>query len=264
MYNKFSVKDQSKNTAYTKVLLAAGRYDYNYIWHTGGIYCDEMTVALIPVTEQLPSSGWTLPDGAILLGSHPSEIEEWTSQSGQVDIPSTSEYYVWVFWKNYSCCGGVFQAPAIDNIQFEKNSWQEDSHGYVLGSDTVPYLDTVVLTAVPHEGYCFSRWHDGNTDNPRVVVATADKYYVAQFAKRLDTTNIIVQLPENGYEYSGDIYTHTGVYSFSYTAENGCDSVVNLILCDESLQICHTGRTAKGASMRPPDLPRSDTAAGAY
>ena len=237
IYNNYFVGDQSDNAAYTTILLTAGQYDYNYIWHTG-MFCDEIIVALIPVTEQLPSSGWMLPDGAILLGSHPSEIEEWTSQSGQVDIPSTSEYFVWVFWKNYRCGGGEFQAPAIDNFQFEKNPGEEDSHGYVLGSDTVPYLDTVLLSAIPHEGYCFSRWHDGNTDNPRAVVATADKYYVAQFAKRLDTTNIIVQLPENGYEYSGDIYTHTGVYSFNYTAENGCDSVVNLILCDESLQIC--------------------------
>ena len=40
---------------------------------------------------------------------------------------------------------------------------------------------SVTLTATPLSGYKFSQWDDGNTTNPRTVVATADKTYTATF-----------------------------------------------------------------------------------
>ena len=42
---------------------------------------------------------------------------------------------------------------------------------------------SVTLTATPLSGYKFSQWDDGNTDNPRTVVAEADKTYTASFAE---------------------------------------------------------------------------------
>lgn len=40
-----------------------------------------------------------------------------------------------------------------------------------------------ILTIYPHAlpGYAFSKWSDGNTDNPRVVTITSDATYEAQF-----------------------------------------------------------------------------------
>jgi len=58
---------------------------------------------------------------------------------------------------------------------------QDDIQGTVTGSNTVEYLDTVTLTAVPNYGYYFSQWNDGNTDNPRMVTATQDFTFTAQF-----------------------------------------------------------------------------------
>ena len=48
-------------------------------------------------------------------------------------------------------------------------------------STTVDSGTSVTLTATPQSGYKFSQWDDGNTTNPRTVVATADKTYTATF-----------------------------------------------------------------------------------
>ena len=47
------------------------------------------------------------------------------------------------------------------------------------------YGDAVVFTAIPDDGYCFSKWSDGNTDNPRnvKVLIKKDITLVAQFVK---------------------------------------------------------------------------------
>ena len=58
---------------------------------------------------------------------------------------------------------------------------QDDIQGTVTGSNTVEYLDTVTLTVIPNYGYHFSQWNDGNTDNPRMVTATQDFTFTAQF-----------------------------------------------------------------------------------
>ena len=43
--------------------------------------------------------------------------------------------------------------------------------------------DPVTFTAVPSSGYEFNQWSDGNTDNPRTVIVTADVTYTAEFEK---------------------------------------------------------------------------------
>ena len=71
--------------------------------------------------------------------------------------------------------------------QFAKNLYsvtgvaQNGIQGAVLGSDTVEYLDTVMLTATSNCGYHFAQWNDGNTDNPRYVTATQNLTFTAQF-----------------------------------------------------------------------------------
>ena len=53
--------------------------------------------------------------------------------------------------------------------------------GYTTGDTTAYYFDTVTITAIPNYGYHFTRWSDGNTDNPRRVRMMGDFTYVAEF-----------------------------------------------------------------------------------
>ena len=57
--------------------------------------------------------------------------------------------------------------------------------GKTQGDTTVNYLESVTISATPNYGYHFTQWHDGNTDNPRVVKVTEDKTYTAQFDKNI-------------------------------------------------------------------------------
>ena len=52
--------------------------------------------------------------------------------------------------------------------------------------------DTAVLTATPNEGYVFTGWNDGNTENPRTVTVTSDTVFTAIFTEAGTTPTITV------------------------------------------------------------------------
>lgn len=53
--------------------------------------------------------------------------------------------------------------------------------GVGVGSATLPAGSDVEIAALPLEGYRFSAWHDGSTDNPRRITLTSDTTYTADF-----------------------------------------------------------------------------------
>ena len=224
--NTYNIADQTSKLAYTTVTLDSGEYYYSYEGFRGNTHNTYLGIALIPSSTQLPTvvTAGQMPSNAIYLESL--NGENWTQQSGQVIIPTIGEYSLWILWRNYWGGGGYYPAPAIDNIYLHKNTPDgENACGYVLGSDTVPYLDTVTLTAVPYEGYRFLGWHDGNTDNPRSVVATADMSYVATF--ECIPYNVSDSLVACGsYTWHDSIYTTSTLLVESFTSQAGCDSVV--------------------------------------
>ena len=54
--------------------------------------------------------------------------------------------------------------------------------GYVSGGGTYDYGTTTTLTATANEHYHFTRWSDGNTDNPRTLMVEGNTTYTAEFA----------------------------------------------------------------------------------
>ena len=57
----------------------------------------------------------------------------------------------------------------------------ESSLGTVSGDGTFEEGTQVEITATPAEGYKFTQWSDGNTDNPRTIVLIQDTTLVAEF-----------------------------------------------------------------------------------
>ena len=53
--------------------------------------------------------------------------------------------------------------------------------GYVTGDGEYYEGSADTLTAIPFSGYSFTQWHDGNTDNPRIITVTEDATYIAEF-----------------------------------------------------------------------------------
>ena len=55
------------------------------------------------------------------------------------------------------------------------------SNGIVTGAGTYDHGDTAIITATPNDGYYFTQWSDGNTDNPRTIIVTEDVWLSANF-----------------------------------------------------------------------------------
>lgn len=54
-------------------------------------------------------------------------------------------------------------------------------HGTVSGSGEYDDGTAVLLRAMPFENWKFIKWNDENSQNPRTVIATEDKTYIAEF-----------------------------------------------------------------------------------
>ena len=54
-------------------------------------------------------------------------------------------------------------------------------YGLVAGNGEFPEGSVVEIAAIPIEGYRFVQWQDGNTQNPRPIMLTEDKTFIATF-----------------------------------------------------------------------------------
>ena len=78
----------------------------------------------------------------------------------------------------------VFRAefgPWSDDVYVLTLEANDPAMGSVFGGGTYEAGTEATLTATANEGYRFVCWQDGNTDNPRTVIVTADATYVATF-----------------------------------------------------------------------------------
>ena len=86
--------------------------------------------------------------------------------------------------------GGIAPYGSTDGYTIGVKANGCDLYEFMYG-----YGNQVVITAVPEEGYHFTQWNDGNTQNPRTITVTGNATYVAQFAQDGYT---ITATPNNG------------------------------------------------------------------
>ena len=83
-------------------------------------------------------------------------------------------------------------------------------NGVVTGGGVYVEDDNVTLTATANEGYKFTQWSDGNTENPRTVTATADVTYTAEFIA-IPTQHVLV----DGIYYNFDVENKTATVTYN-------------------------------------------------
>lgn len=66
----------------------------------------------------------------------------------------------------------------------------DSDFGSVSGGGKYNYGTTIYLTATPTTGHCFSKWHDGDTSNPRKVTVSENTTYTADFVKNKYTITV--------------------------------------------------------------------------
>ena len=68
-----------------------------------------------------------------------------------------------------------------------------EGEGTVTGAGTYTHNEVITLKATAGEGYEFSQWSDGNTDNPRLITITGNTDITAVFTLRSYTLTVTVE-----------------------------------------------------------------------
>ena len=96
------------------------------------------------------------------------------SHTGAIDSTGDNNWG----WGKINALGGL-PAPSLA-MHYMDVTVENINKGVVTGRGRHPE-GPVTIQATPFNGYAFSAWNDGNTDNPRVVNLTSDTAFVAYF-----------------------------------------------------------------------------------
>jgi len=95
------------------------------------------------------------------------------------------EAYTTSDWNTY------FATRISEDLSFELSvSANDEAYGRVEVETQSCNVKT--LTAIANEGYEFTAWNDGNTENPRTVTVTSDTAFMAIFTEAVSTPTITV------------------------------------------------------------------------
>ncbi len=87
----------------------------------------------------------------------------------------------------------LFNGRIEEDLSFELSvSANDETYGRV--EVETQSCEVATITATPNEGYEFTRWSDGNTENPRTVSITSDTAFVAIFAEVVSTPTITLRV----------------------------------------------------------------------
>ena len=85
-------------------------------------------------------------------------------------------------------------------------------NGTITEGGTYAEGTEITLTATPDEGYQFTQWSDGNTDNPRTLILTQDTSLVAHFEIIYLQPDTVTLCYGETYQWHDKTYDASGVY----------------------------------------------------
>ena len=90
---------------------------------------------------------------------------------------------------------------------------------------------TAVIAATANSGFRFTRWSDGDTNNPRTISVISDTNFVAEFDGTCQGTfSTQYDTACDRYTWHNTAYTTSGIYVYDYNNLNGCPSADTLHL----------------------------------
>lgn len=146
-----------------------------------------------------------------------SGIYEAGTQATLAGVGNTGYHFVkWADGNTTNPRQVTVTADASYTAQFEKDaakytlttSSTNASQGTAYGQGKYEESSNVAIFAVANDGYHFTQWHDGNTENPRMVTVSNDAMFFANFAQDPTLYELEVK-PENtsqGWTTEGGAY----------------------------------------------------------
>ena len=133
-------------------------------------HCNSLTsikcLAAVPPSLDTISLFFNIPDTCTL-----------TVPCGSLEAYTTSD------WNTY------FAGRISEDLSFELSvSANDETYGNVAFE--AQSCEVATITATPNDGYEFTAWSDGNTENPRTVTVTSDTAFMAIFTEAVSTPTI--------------------------------------------------------------------------
>lgn len=216
------------------IYIPCGTFDnYHNNW---GNYNYQEPIVNFSVTANVNEDEW----GQIVYENDRFGNEVWCDSS--VHITATTNYgYHFAFWSDTDTNNPriiMLTKDTIITAIFDRNNYNvtgltEDSiMGIVTGSGSALYLDSLTLTPIPHYGYHFTEWNDGNTDKPRTIEVSTDSSFTAlfdlnQYSITLDIDSNIHGTVTGGglfYYQSEQIITAESNYGYHFTSWSDGDT----------------------------------------
>jgi hypothetical protein len=116
---------------------------------------------------------------------------------------------------------------ATFTAQFAPNSYtltvnsNNVEYGFVSGGGEFSYNTNVPISATANNGYHFTQWNDGVSDNPRFVTVVGDASYIAVFIPNSYTLTVNSSNQEQGSVSGGGTYDYNTTATLSATANYG-------------------------------------------
>ena len=248
LYGSVDVTRDSENPDTRATLTAVPNYGYHFTQWTDGNTENPRTITLTQdttLTAEFAKNEYTI-------ATEPND-PTWGTTEGdktvlyldEVTISATPNYgYHFVQWSNGTTNNPIVITVtnnAIYQAVFAKNMYSitklaNATQGTIRGLSQAEYLDNVILTAEPKNGYYFVQWIDGNKDNPRTIELTQDTTLEAIFdyllegkcgkdnalTWKLDTTKKALEITGKG--ALSENYTY-GIYIESLTIGNEVTSI---------------------------------------
>jgi len=102
---------------------------------------------------------------------------------------------------------------------------EDDSQGSAIGSGIYDEGQEITIEAVPNDGFLFSSWNDGSTENPRIITVTAEATYTASFVDAESVNSYTIEVlsanSEMGSVSGSGTYAEGTVIMISATANDG-------------------------------------------
>ena len=117
-------------------------------------------------------------------------------------------------------CDKTYTAYFTLNTYTITTASNDDTRGSVAGGGKHYYGEEVELNAYARTGYQFSKWSDGNTDNPRKITVEDNATYTAIFEVAKRTITLTCD-PEQGSVTGGGSYDHGTTTTIEATANTG-------------------------------------------
>lgn len=112
-----------------------------------------------------------------------SPTETYMRSSSFVSLLNSEADYFYPDYTNINDGYPILRWQLEGTTMYKIRATCPSAQGVVSGSGEYPATANITLKAMPKDGYTFTGWSDGNTDNPRTITVNGNATYVAQFSQ---------------------------------------------------------------------------------